>query len=108
MLCYSYGSGAAASVFAMKVKSAPTEIAEKLQFTERLDAMNIVPCEDFVKALNVSIPSSSPPSSAFLFREPDVCSSVLLFADPREEPQRLVLHSRWIAGRPLGWSLLPC
>ncbi|KAL7414872.1 hydroxymethylglutaryl-CoA synthase [Mrakia frigida] len=53
LLFYSYGSGAAASVFAMKVKSAPTEMAEKLQFTERLDAMNIVPCEEFVQCLNL-------------------------------------------------------
>jgi len=80
----------------MKVKSAPTEMAEKLQFTERLDAMNIVPCEEFVKALNVSL--LSPLSSPSLLR--DLESRSLFSLRRRSErrtttPRRTLPLDRW-------------
>nr|BAQ25474.1 hydroxymethylglutaryl-CoA synthase [Phaffia rhodozyma] len=50
---YAYGSGAAASFYALKVKSSTAFISEKLALNNRLSNMKIVPCEDFVKALKV-------------------------------------------------------
>jgi hydroxymethylglutaryl-CoA synthase len=50
---YAYGSGAAASFFALKVVSSPAVLAEKLNLKERLDSMKIVPCEEFVKSLKI-------------------------------------------------------
>lgn len=98
VLAYSYGSGAAASVFAMKIKSAPTEIAEKLQFTERLDAMDIVPCEDFVKCLKVRhrLPAAAPRrprSSSTLTSLPSPASPFPLPAQIREETHNAVSYT---------------
>jgi 3-hydroxy-3-methylglutaryl CoA synthase len=50
---YAYGSGAAASFFAFKVKSSPALLAEKLQLTQKLDSMRIASCEEFVDCLKV-------------------------------------------------------
>lgn len=52
---YSFGSGCAASFFTIKVKGDTTEIREKMDLTSRLAAMKVVPCQEFVDALNVSL-----------------------------------------------------
>ncbi|KAE9385122.1 hydroxymethylglutaryl-CoA synthase [Gymnopus androsaceus JB14] len=50
---YSFGSGCAASFFTIRVKGDTTELREKLDLTSRLAAMKVVPCQDFVDALNL-------------------------------------------------------
>ncbi|KAE9406848.1 thiolase-like protein [Gymnopus androsaceus JB14] len=50
---YSFGSGCAASFFTIRVKGDTTELREKLDLTNRLAAMKVVPCQDFVDALNL-------------------------------------------------------
>ncbi|KAJ3717970.1 hydroxymethylglutaryl-coenzyme A synthase C terminal-domain-containing protein [Lentinula raphanica] len=50
---YSFGSGCAASFFTIKVKGDTTELREKMDLTKRLAAMKVVPCQDFVDALNL-------------------------------------------------------
>lgn len=65
---YAYGSGAAASFFAFKVKSSPAKLAENLQLTQKLDSMRIASCEEFVECLKVSQSRSlgfSPDLTAF-------------------------------------------
>ncbi|KAH8833394.1 hydroxymethylglutaryl-coenzyme A synthase C terminal-domain-containing protein [Flagelloscypha sp. PMI_526] len=50
---YSFGSGCAASWFAMKVKGDTTEIRKNLDLTNRLAAMKVVPPQEFVDALKL-------------------------------------------------------
>lgn len=50
---FAYGSGAAASFFAIRVKGDTTEMREKMDLLARLDAMDVVPCQEFVDALMV-------------------------------------------------------
>ncbi|KAK8869461.1 hydroxymethylglutaryl-CoA synthase [Kwoniella newhampshirensis] len=50
---YAFGSGCAASFFALRVNGSTKEIAEKLQLKERLAAMDVKPCEDYVTALKL-------------------------------------------------------
>ncbi|KAG8854454.1 ATP-dependent 5'-3' DNA helicase hcs1 [Tulasnella sp. 330] len=48
---FAYGSGAAASFFAIRVKGDTTEMREKMDLLARLNAMDVVPCQEFVDAL---------------------------------------------------------
>ncbi|WVQ85634.1 hydroxymethylglutaryl-CoA synthase [Cryptococcus sp. DSM 104549] len=50
---YAFGSGCAASFFALKVNGSTKEIAEKLQLKERLAAMDVRPCQEYVDALKL-------------------------------------------------------
>ncbi|KAH8825947.1 hydroxymethylglutaryl-coenzyme A synthase C terminal-domain-containing protein [Flagelloscypha sp. PMI_526] len=50
---YSFGGGCAASWFAMKVEGDTTEIRERLDLTNRLAEMKVVPPQEFVDALNL-------------------------------------------------------
>jgi hydroxymethylglutaryl-CoA synthase len=52
---YAFGSGCAASFFTAKIKGDVTEIKEKMNLLKRLADMKVVPCQDFVEALAVSI-----------------------------------------------------
>lgn len=51
---FAYGSGAAATFFAIRVKGDTTEMREKMDLLARLKAMEVVPCQEFVDALMVS------------------------------------------------------
>lgn len=50
---YAFGSGCAASFFALRVNGSTKEIASKLQLKERLAAMDVRPCEEYVTALKL-------------------------------------------------------
>ncbi|KAG8835571.1 hypothetical protein FRC17_002491 [Serendipita sp. 399] len=50
---FAFGSGCASSYWAIKVKGDTTEIREKMDLLARLDAMKVVPCEEFVGALKI-------------------------------------------------------
>ncbi|KIJ55599.1 hypothetical protein M422DRAFT_24168 [Sphaerobolus stellatus SS14] len=50
---FAYGSGCASSFFAIRVKGDTSEIKEKLDLHNRIKAMNVVPCEDYVSALKL-------------------------------------------------------
>lgn len=52
---FAFGSGCAASVFAFRVKGDVSEIQKKLDLLNRLKNMKVVPCEEFIEALNVSL-----------------------------------------------------
>jgi hydroxymethylglutaryl-CoA synthase len=52
---YAFGSGCASSFFVIKVKGDTTEIRNKLDLFKRLDAMKVVPCQQYVDALAVSL-----------------------------------------------------
>jgi hydroxymethylglutaryl-CoA synthase len=51
---YAFGSGCAASFYALRVNGSTKDIADKMQLKQRLAAMDVVPCEDYVTALKVS------------------------------------------------------
>lgn len=51
---FAFGSGCASSYWAINVKGDTTEIRTKLDLLARLEAMKVVPCEDFVEALKVN------------------------------------------------------
>lgn len=51
---YAFGSGCAASFFALRVAGSTKEIAEKMQLKERLASMDVRPCQEYVDALKVS------------------------------------------------------
>jgi len=48
---FAYGSGAASTFFAIRVKGDTTEMQEKMDLLARLKAMQVVPCQEFVDAL---------------------------------------------------------
>ena len=75
---FAFGSGLASSFFTIKVKGDTTEIKEKLDLIRRLESMKVVPCQEYVDALTVS-----------LFCDcMDVASALLISSllAPREEP----------------------
>lgn len=51
---YSYGSGLAASFFAIRVKGNTQEMREKMDLRKRLAKMEVRPCEEYIAALQVS------------------------------------------------------
>ncbi|CEH13176.1 hydroxymethylglutaryl-synthase [Ceraceosorus bombacis] len=53
ILLYSFGSGCAASVFAIKVKGDTSTLAKNLDLHARLDKMEKVPCQTYVDALHL-------------------------------------------------------
>ncbi|KAG8759323.1 hypothetical protein FRC14_006163 [Serendipita sp. 396] len=50
---FAFGSGCASSYWAIKVKGDTQEIREKMDLMARLDAMKVVPCDEFVGALKI-------------------------------------------------------
>jgi len=52
---FSFGSGCASTVWALKFKGDTTEIQQKMNLLERLAAMKVVPPQEFVDALHVCI-----------------------------------------------------
>lgn len=52
---FAFGSGCAASFFTFRVKGDTSEIREKLDLTNRLANMKVVPCQEFVDALAVRV-----------------------------------------------------
>ncbi len=51
---YAFGSGCAASFFAFRVVGSTTEMVRTMRVRERLAAMEVRPCEEYVSALKVS------------------------------------------------------
>lgn len=51
---FAFGSGCAASFFALRVTGSTKEMAEKLNLTQRLRDMKVVPCTEYVEAMKVS------------------------------------------------------
>ena len=50
---FAYGSGLASSFFTIKVKGDTSEIKDKLDLVNRLAAMKVVPCQEYVDALKL-------------------------------------------------------
>ncbi|GJE98555.1 hydroxymethylglutaryl-CoA synthase [Phanerochaete sordida] len=50
---FAYGSGIASSFFTIKVKGDTTEIAQQLDLVNRLAAMKVVPCQEYVDSLKL-------------------------------------------------------
>ena len=53
ILMYSFGSGSAASFFAIKVSGDVSNISKTLDLKARLDAMEVVPCQSYVDSLKL-------------------------------------------------------
>ncbi len=51
---YAYGSGCAASFYAIRVAGSTSEMSEKMDLKKRLASMDVVPVQDYVTALKVS------------------------------------------------------
>lgn len=49
---YAFGSGCAASFYGLRINGSTEEIRTKLDLQKRLAAMEVVPCQDYVDALN--------------------------------------------------------
>jgi hydroxymethylglutaryl-CoA synthase len=52
---FAFGSGCASSYWGITVKGDTSEIRSKMDLMARLNAMKVVPCEDFVEALKVRV-----------------------------------------------------
>jgi hydroxymethylglutaryl-CoA synthase len=52
---FAFGSGCASSFFTLRVKGDTTEIREKMDLLNRLENMTVVPCQEYVDALAVSV-----------------------------------------------------
>jgi hydroxymethylglutaryl-CoA synthase len=52
---YAYGSGCAASFYALRVAGSTAEMAEKLSLKQRLADMKVVPCTEYVSSMKVRI-----------------------------------------------------
>lgn len=52
---FSYGSGCAASFFALRVAGSTQEMADKMQLKQRLESMKVVPCTEYVSAMKVGL-----------------------------------------------------
>jgi hydroxymethylglutaryl-CoA synthase len=50
---YAFGSGCAASFYALRVVGSTKEMAQKMDLKARLAAMEVRPCEEYVTALKV-------------------------------------------------------
>lgn len=50
---FAYGSGCASSFYTMIVKGDTTEIKEKLDLVNRLASMKVVPCQEYVEAMEL-------------------------------------------------------
>ncbi|TFY83460.1 hypothetical protein EWM64_g538 [Hericium alpestre] len=50
---YAYGSGCASSFFTLRVKGDTSAIREKMDLLSRLEAVKVVPCEEFVAGLKL-------------------------------------------------------
>jgi hypothetical protein len=61
---YAFGSGCAASFYAIRVDGSTKNIADKMQLKERLAKMDVRPCEEYVTALKVGPGSCLAPSHA--------------------------------------------
>lgn len=101
---FSYGSGCAASFFALRVAGSTKEMADKMQLKERLESMKVVPCTEYVSAMKVS-PVIQP--RVYRLDLVGLTLSHARLSASRGEPQRRRLHPEWIARQPLGGSLLP-
>ncbi|KAN0063800.1 3-hydroxy-3-methylglutaryl coenzyme A synthase [Thecaphora frezii] len=51
VLVYSFGSGAAASMFAIRINGSTESIVKATDLKRRLEAMEVVPCQTYVEAL---------------------------------------------------------
>lgn len=56
---FAFGSGLASSFYCIKVKGDSTEIKEKMDLVNRLESMKVVPCQQYVDALEVRSSLSS-------------------------------------------------
>jgi hydroxymethylglutaryl-CoA synthase len=54
---FAFGSGCAASFFTLRIKGDTTNIREKMDLLNRLASMKVVPCQEFIDALNVGFNS---------------------------------------------------
>jgi 3-hydroxy-3-methylglutaryl CoA synthase len=52
---YAYGSGCAASFYALRVEGSTAEMQEKLNLKQRLADMVVVPCSEYVEAMKVRV-----------------------------------------------------
>jgi len=50
---YAYGSGCAASFYALRVQGSTAEMAEKLNLKQRLADMKVVPCTEYVSSMKL-------------------------------------------------------
>ncbi|CEL62005.1 hydroxymethylglutaryl-CoA synthase [Rhizoctonia solani AG-1 IB] len=50
---FAYGSGCAASFYSIRIKGSPKDIAEKMDLLARLQAMKVVPVEEYVSAMGL-------------------------------------------------------
>lgn len=52
---FAFGSGCASSFFTLRIKGDTTEIRDKMDLINRLAKMKVVPCQEFIDALAVSL-----------------------------------------------------
>lgn len=57
---FAYGAGCASTLFVILVKGSTMDIAEKMKLKERLKAMKVTPCAEYVRALKVRCRSICP------------------------------------------------
>lgn len=91
---YAFGSGCAASFFALRVAGSTKEIAEKMQLKERLASMNVRSCQEYVDALKVS--------SRCCTKE----VTLTVITASRREPQCCQVHAPGIPGQHLARCIL--
>lgn len=80
---YAFGSGCAASFFALRVAGSTKDIAEKLQLKERLASMDVRPCQEYVNALKASFEMLCRGSNADCRRSSEKGTTMLSSIRPR-------------------------
>lgn len=94
---FAFGSGYASSFFTLRVTGDTSEIREKMDLLNRLQAIKVVPCQEYVDALGVSN----------IFSTCELISDCFLLAAPGEEPHRGFVHTLGLRGQHLAERLLP-
>jgi hydroxymethylglutaryl-CoA synthase len=54
VLMFAFGGGAAASMYALRIRESPARIANKMDLLRRLDSMRVTSVEEYVSAMEVS------------------------------------------------------
>ena len=84
---FAFGSGCAASFFALRVKGDTTEMKEKMDLINRLANMKVVPCQEFIEALEVNF--------SFNWKKKGPLIASFFSSAPRKDPQFVVVYPSW-------------
>jgi 3-hydroxy-3-methylglutaryl CoA synthase len=99
---YAYGSGCAASFYALRVEGSTAEMQEKLNLKQRLADMVVVPCSEYVEAMKVRVNGGLAGRGRIR-----LLTTTLAHPATRSQPQCGCLRTKGSAFEHLDRSILP-